>query len=631
MTDLSILSASVLLTIAVILSLAGWGRLTGRALKIVVPWAQAPTLGMATVLPLGGLLACFEIAYPPSIYALLFVGLLASVGAALRHSGNNGFPRLSALSCVSAVMVIINLIFYHNPTAFNPQDDLLKYFNYPTILAETGTLAPGPFDSLGSETLGGMTILHSFTATILGSRSLLLFDSVIAYACCLAQIIWLTKRVGLGHWIRWGIVLLFGIADPMLVNISPMYTTSSLLLLSVSIPVIDPKYSASSWIAVALLSVIYAAMVVIKTSAALYVPFHFTALFIICLWPERKHQASLIQKAIRLISAIPISCFVASPWFLLYSKNLLIAFNPRKSETIFGTEVIHSTRAPWTDFFRFEALDFSFGVSPVLFLLLLLGAFISLIALWQHQHSVQQGLRAFQVSSIVFILINVFLFSPQTVGVDSGFRYTLPSLLCLIVVSGLSLKNARTGLRRIVYAVGIACVLLFTHSYVKRLSHYSEWGNALAISNPEVTRQATQALLREDQLTYCLQLQQLSAESSKILVYGPSQFHFDYKRNEIWNVNLAGLSNPWLSFPFSGSLDERMAWLKYTGIEYIIWQSGGTASIKVLEGVYQSQPPRRATIAKKAIILTETLTQIAEMPGILTIHSDPVSKVYKID
>ena len=102
-------------------------------------------------------------------------------------------------------------------------------------------------------------------------------------------------------------------------------------------------------------------------------------------------------------------------------------------------------------------------------------------------------------------------------------------------------------------------------------------------------------------------------------------------RNEIWNVNLAGLSNPWLSFPFSGSLDERMAWLKYTCIEYIIWQSGGSASIKVLEGVYQSQPPRRATIAKKAIILTETLTQIAEMPGILTIHSDPVSKVYKID
>ncbi|MCH2074881.1 MAG: hypothetical protein MK130_08490, partial [Puniceicoccaceae bacterium] len=76
-------------------------------------------------------------------------------------------------------------------------------------------------------------------------------------------------------------------------------------------------------------------------------------------------------------------------WHPPYNKNPLIAFNPRKSETIFGTEVIHSTRAPWTDFFRFEALDFSFGVSPVLFLLLLLGAFISLIALWQHQHSVQ--------------------------------------------------------------------------------------------------------------------------------------------------------------------------------------------------------------------------------------------------
>ena len=134
-------------------------------------WSTSIILGLGCWIFLGGVLNLLGLAYPWALRTMVAVGLglfviplfhttsrEPVVGKRLRVWFAEAAPFLLPIIAVS-LFVIATLV---PSAAFNWHDDFHKYMAYPVRMLQTGTLAGSPFNSLGTETLGGQTFLQGF-------------------------------------------------------------------------------------------------------------------------------------------------------------------------------------------------------------------------------------------------------------------------------------------------------------------------------------------------------------------------------------------------------------------------------------------------------------------------------------
>ncbi len=154
-----------------LVSFTGWGRATGRLLQLRrLPVSVACSLGIATVLFLGGLLNISHAIYPEVLFALVVFGLLSyvllrnDVADAYRWSELwNRSPRWAKLLLILALVTLaLRLAGTVRMATFNSFDDGPAYMVFPQKMLAAHHFAFDPFsDRRVISSLGGGYLLQS--------------------------------------------------------------------------------------------------------------------------------------------------------------------------------------------------------------------------------------------------------------------------------------------------------------------------------------------------------------------------------------------------------------------------------------------------------------------------------------
>ena len=138
-------------------SLYGWGMAVRRfahAEGSSRPLTMA--LGLAALLPIGGLLNLVRLATPVSLWLILGIGLV--LFALHAKSLRMRWPRADAAQVevlvtvgLTTLVIGVAILTQLPPSAFNYHDDFQKYLAHPVRMLATGTLFGSPLSAIGSE------------------------------------------------------------------------------------------------------------------------------------------------------------------------------------------------------------------------------------------------------------------------------------------------------------------------------------------------------------------------------------------------------------------------------------------------------------------------------------------------
>jgi hypothetical protein len=208
-----------------------------------------------------------------------------------------------------------------SPRVFNFHDDLEKYINHPIRMLSTGSLGGGHLNALGSETLGGQAFLHGFVAAHWPIGYINSVDSVFGLTLCLMAVSSAALSRRLPVWCMPIVVALPVFINPQIVNISASYTASALMLFlfcGTWIELKDRGHSSSPWPHAICTGLVYAAIVVLKTSYLLLPALHFSVLSLgLAIYATR--LKGVFSWAMKVVIS---SVFFLLPWLTIYFSNL---------------------------------------------------------------------------------------------------------------------------------------------------------------------------------------------------------------------------------------------------------------------------------------------------------------------
>jgi len=559
--------------ILVIVSFVLWG--VGSAVvrwsnSRPVSWPLSIAIGLAATIFIGGLLNVAHIAYAPALWALgameLAVAMLEISHAHLKFQYDPGAGlELASAALVIALVILFAISTQLPPKTFNSHDDFQKYFAHPVRMLETGTLSGSPLSSLGSETLGGQAFLHG---VVLSAFPIAYINGVDAIFGLLALML-LAASAG---WRRFapfpGAVLgplLVAMINPQYTNISPIYLGGFLMAAAVMLVADAPQEAESPLPSSLPLALIYAALVALKPTFAIFVLFHFAISVI---------TASLISESRRraLASAARVIAFAAvglAPWLLLhlhlyfYSGRGLLPSQPTLKGND-GTLNLFSTR---TLFYGASFIDYTAVV--------ILAAVVALTALLSSRSTSDPGARrrslaifAGATSGVLGYVVLVVFLGKILNGYEGCLRYSVPYILgaCAIsIVLAAILPSSGKTISKLfpVLATLVVCVL-FLPSLVTRYSQAVRFGSVLAfgplVQSPQYAAY-NQFCLSPPAKQYILALQDKVPPGAPLVAWINTPYLLDYRRNEILDADTVGLSTRWAHVP--------------EGVRYVLWQYAG--------------------------------------------------------
>ncbi|MCZ6862313.1 MAG: hypothetical protein O7I42_18915, partial [Alphaproteobacteria bacterium] len=238
-------------------------------------------LGMALWVSMGGLLNLTRLAEPRSLTAMLVIGIILFLFSLwnTRQSWFESLPQGQALAGRTLLMAVaIGVLAFViatqlPPAAYNYHDDFQKYLSHPVRMLQTGTLFGSPLSAIGWETLGGQAFLQGFVTAHFPVQYINGFDAVFALFLCLlliAGFAW--QRPAMVPNAVFAMVALVAI-NPQYVNVSALYSGSALMLAAIFLAA-DPAEHGSQPIPPLLLGLVYAAVIALKPTFALFVFLH---------------------------------------------------------------------------------------------------------------------------------------------------------------------------------------------------------------------------------------------------------------------------------------------------------------------------------------------------------------------
>jgi hypothetical protein len=227
-----------IIVILVCISLYGWGLLFHRLSKCPVQ-NQIVTIivGLGVVIFLGGVLNLLRLAYGWAFDTLLITGIALTAWFTkfklkLPHKAGEWL-----CAAVPGLLIVAIMVFTVKtqlpPKVFNWHDDFEKYFAHPVRMLQTGTLFGSPLNALGSETLGGQTLLHGFILNHFPIQYINGADAVFGLFLCLllsASSLGL-RPVYLPMFLLSPLVVFF--INPQYVNVSALYMGSAFIMTSI--------------------------------------------------------------------------------------------------------------------------------------------------------------------------------------------------------------------------------------------------------------------------------------------------------------------------------------------------------------------------------------------------------------
>jgi len=547
---------AVALLAAILIAFLGWGLVLERLVRSpAYGWPITAGAGMAVFLFLGGLASLLRIAYGGVLWALVLAGIAFAVArwrSLLAWVRSRSWARYDLM--IAAVIVTVILVHVVTtqlpPRAFNYDDDFKKYLVHPVRMLQTGTLFGAPCSALGSETLGGQALLQGLIASILPLSYVNGVDAVLGLALTLALA---TGPVGFRPNI-WqlvaGPVVAFAV-DPQVVNISSVYTGSALMIaaLRISFAPGDTESRAPCFV----LGLLYAGLLALKPTHALFVASHFVLLSVAWLL-----RSPTIKTALLLIGRTATGLALAlAPWVLVHLPHYLAAGRATASPAVFPEAPIL-----WS-FIRNEH-----GFSQGQYLLLCVLPAATAVAIGVSRIRARPGgpggpapflLEA--AVSLTSYFFGFLLLAPHLNGYQHSLRYVIPVLLAtsvVVITRALSLPTVEARAKvwhRLALVVAVSIVSLFSPSLMGRVRQATENGTSLAFSrqwpaedNSYLSQFADWSLGMENAKRMAI-IQDKVPKGARIVAWTGSSYWLDFNRNQIFDADSAGLANPWSQVP----------------------------------------------------------------------------------
>ncbi|HAB39074.1 MAG TPA: hypothetical protein DCE52_13970 [Rhodobacteraceae bacterium] len=612
-------------TVGILASFYGWGVLLQRLLGVPLLRFYYPAFGMCMLIFVGGCLNSLGLAQYWAVLLCFLIGCAACFYDFGRIKSSGGF-KLSRWSrpVIGSAMILFFLLLFvigHHSSALNMHDDYEKYLKYPIRMLQTGTLVSGSFDVLGSEALGAQSFLQA-VALIFGSFSFVnVIDAVVAQFLCLLVLLGLREQLGASWLGCWLACLLLLCVDPFYVNMSSIYTgvVVFLLLFAALLQAVDEEFSGT-WRFSLLVALCYASLVVLKTSYALVVPIHF---LILCIAWFSVQRSVNWHVCFRIIYIPVCAVLLAMPWFLLHGDKFYGLLQFGNVNAIKGVLSVGEATLPRWAPFSMEPLFY--GHQVVMLQYTMLALFLAFSAVYFSKDllmSKYKRIVSISISllgSISFLLMMQF-FSPKMMGYDPTLRYVFSFLVPSACFCLLLLFRSQQLIKGVsIYQLlmrGFACLLLlsFVPSLVARVEQFYLVGNTMGVPGFKSANYINFCEWQQSDLlaSKVFDLQGMIPLDESVLAWTLLGHFLDYRRHQIVDVDPAGLTNPWLGFPFNSNTSEKCEFIRSEVGGYIIWQYGGSGirSAASLEEMAGHDFPRRRAFASRTLIFTQFLQEL---------------------
>ncbi len=562
----------------------GWGAVVCRAARLrEVPWAVSAALGVAAWIFLGGILNLTRLAFPWALDAIVIIGwaLAAWTLRGRRRDGREpsmarpppgarlaaAFPWVAVLAV--AVFVSLTLV---PPRAYNIHDDLLKYLTSPVRMLETGSVFGSPLSASGREALGGQAFLQGFVLAHLPITYVNGIDPLFSVVLALAMLVSFSNRRGPGPVPALLSVALFLAINPQSVNVTALYSGSALALALILLPAIAPApANDDGWGLVRRLappSLLAAALVALKPTflpfAALQLLFTATADAV-----DRRSPSAFVASG---AASLGLSFVFLAPWLALHAPHYLAAAGSsrqRGGPSFAAIDPLGTTPLFYGD----TVLHFTGTAAIAAAVGLALLAVSRRRALGDPAAASARRVAATSLASTAAYA--AFLALPALLGVppERALRFSCATLIAAgpaaFVLGWQGLPPLlpdrwRGRVRTCLAAISLLVTMSFAPGLVARVRQATEHGSILAFAFAKTERYLaySKKVMSPEQRDGVALMQSLVPRGEPMLAWIATPFHLDFSRNPVFDVDVAGLANPWAAQP---------------PVRYVLWSYRGLA------------------------------------------------------
>lgn len=490
-----------------VLMLYGWGWAARRILRAgPANWPTTAASGMAALVFLGGLLNLARLAHPWALAILAAVGLALGVK---KWGQYTLFPFL-----VPVAILIFVIVTQVPPQAYNFHDDFQKYFAHPVRMLETGTVFGSPLNDIGLDTLGGQAFLDGFSVAFFPIQYINGVGAALALFLCMMLAAEFKNFLA---------TLSVFVINPQYVNTSALYTGSLLML------------GAVMEESPAMLGLLYAALIALKSTFVLFVAFHVLAR--------------------RNLRSIGFAGLFLAPWILVHAPHYFEFLHSHASLAAGGVR-------PQQGFNIFSVDPLPYGATPLAYTVLMISVALCGAMLWKTRRPIAEACFAMLAAYLVMIYVT----GPRNAGYDQAIRYFAPFA---IAIAPIAFGLAASPRKWIPYALAAVPLIFFLPSLRDRIEQSVRSGSELAFTWLAPT---PEYLDYNREVLYGGMRQRVAAAQAKIpagseaVVWINAPFYLDYARNPLDDVEPgAGLIAPWSKIPENA--------------HYFIWEYSGYANM----------------------------------------------------
>ncbi len=598
---------ALLWALTLLVSLAGWGRLAQRLAAIRVPtlsdWLDTPSLGLATLTVLGGILNVLQLATREGLLAVGIAGIVPLLPDLNRRRLKNRPSVKTASSPVSLRLFfafVLLLLFLRLASSIvlsapdtpgvtlNPHDDMHSYLVSVARMLQTGTLGLDPFnDRLMVSSLGAQNFLNALGIAPLSWDSIHLADdgvALVALACSAAAV---GRRVGLAP--MWTLLLALTplVVDWGVANTSANITAAALLLALAS-SILTPRSIISAAVLLAAVCAVKSTMI---PAAAVVMAVATVA-------------SVLSRRSWAPLGIAGLAFLLDLPWMIWQYRSSGTLLYPLLGHGFHIREAAPSVAILFTP----ELLEHT--LLPVVLLA------VSAIAL--------RVLRRTSVAAPLGVAVGLLLawvvawpvFTYSTQFTDIG-RYVLPIAVPAVIFFLASAGVAARHFQR--DAVAVAAFVLFFlvtsldwyRVYTRDVPH-SLYASVTYASRPWG---AEAAQLHE--------MQQAIPAGERVLVYLTTPALLDFERNPIDVVDWPGETSPPPGIPIDAGSDAIATYLLSLHIRYVAYSYAAHANFHPQAYGYLLEPkagPAFNRFAAHAFAFQNALMQLARTRKV--VHQD---------
>ena len=602
------------------LSMFGWGRLVRRDQSLSGNIALTVVLGMSITLVVGGILNVLQIATGSTLNVFLSAGVLLAFYS-LRHLPGHLLSQTSGswapgLNCVVAGLILLTLLIVlgmtvMTPDAYNFHDDYQKYFVHPIKMMVTGSAYGSPLSSVGKAVFGGQALFQAFFVYNLGLGAINVFDSTFCLLLCVA----LQLEQGIRKRTLWaGVIsaLLLFLIHPQYVNISSLYSAALFMQAAILLSgqfFDNAKFGKNDTAKFSiLLGLLYASLVSLKTTNSFFPLAHFSILLVL-LFAVTRDAKSCTRLGV-LATVVGTAC--ALPWMYTLLTNVHLLFGSLSAP---ASAPGAKSLVPLSYLFSRE--NSFYGASPFQYSVVILLSLLASLTVMRLPRQTGTGslniAAAIPVAAgtIALVLIYVGILStlpPQIHSFEMSLRYAVPFIIGIapasLLLSYQLLQNqGRTTLGAILTVLVAVAALQYAPQMNARINQSLKCGSTLAFSAASCTehyRRYNSAVLQKEDgqtpmQTRIAQWQSHIPAGEPVIAWVNAPFYLDYSRNEVFEVDISGLANPWARIPEAN---------------YVIWEHQGyaTRTVPQLRHKAKFDPLYDRNIASKTLLFIELLS-----------------------